>query len=73
MAVRTQNALVQYFTQGIQLLFPPFEALNIKDIIGSFTNFHANFFIFNSFYAIAYLSIILLGTILIFNKKRFEN
>lgn len=73
MAIRTQNIVIYYFTQGVQLLFPPFEALNIKDVIGSFTNFHINFFLFNSFYSIAYLSILLLWTILIFNKKRFES
>jgi ABC-type transport system involved in multi-copper enzyme maturation permease subunit len=72
-ANRTQNVLALYFTKWLQLLFPPFEALNIKDVIWSFTNFHANYFIFNSFYAIAYLTIILFLTIQIFNRKKFEN
>jgi len=73
MAIRSQNTFTQYFVQTLQLLFPPFEALNIKDVIGSFTNFHPNFFLFNSAYSLVYLSLLLLWTILIFNKKRFEN
>ena len=72
-ANRTWNTLAIYFTKGLQLLFPPFEALNIKDIIWSFSNFHANYFIFNSVYSIVYLVIILYFTILIFEKKKFEN
>jgi len=33
MAERTKNEIAVYFTQGLQLLFPPLEALNIKDVI----------------------------------------
>jgi hypothetical protein len=73
LASRAQNNIFIMFVEGIQLLFPPFEALNIKDVIGSFTNFHANYFILNTFYSIAYLGIILFFTIIIFNKKKFEN
>jgi hypothetical protein len=72
-ANRTANVAVLYFSKGLQLLFPPFEALNIKDVIGSFSNFHTNYFLFNSAYSIVYLTIILFFTILIFNKKKFEN
>jgi ABC-type transport system involved in multi-copper enzyme maturation permease subunit len=72
-ANRTANIVIFYFSKILQLLFPPFEALNIKDIIGSFSNFNANYFLFNSIYSIVYLTIILFFTILIFNKKKFEN
>jgi ABC-type transport system involved in multi-copper enzyme maturation permease subunit len=72
-ANRTWNTIAFYFTQWLQLLFPPFEALNIKDVIWSFKDFHANYFILNSAYAIVYLTIILFLTILIFNRKKFEN
>lgn len=72
-ANRTANVAVLYFSKGLQLLFPPFEALNIKDVIGSFSNFSAYYFLFNSAYSIVYLTIILFFTILIFNKKKFEN
>jgi Cu-processing system permease protein len=71
-ANRTEQTMFIYFTKGLQLLFPPFEALNIKDVIWSFSNFHANFFLFNTGYSIAYLVIILFFTINIFNKKKFE-
>lgn len=72
-ANRTANVAVLYFSKGLQLLFPPFEALNIKDVIGSFSSFSAKYFLFNSAYSIVYLTIILFFTILIFNKKKFEN
>ncbi len=57
----------------IQLLFPPFEALNIKDTIGSFITFELIYFLSNTLYSIVYLILILLFTCLIFNKKKFEN
>ncbi|MBW7954439.1 ABC transporter permease [Candidatus Gracilibacteria bacterium] len=57
----------------LQLLFPPFEALNTKDYIGSFSKFNTSFFIENTLYSILYLVLILFFTILIFNRKKFEN
>ena len=72
-ANRTSSTITIYFTKWLQLLFPPFEALNIKDVIWSFTNFSNYYFIFNSFYSIIYLIIILFFTILIFERKKFEN
>lgn len=73
LAKRSQNTFIEYATQISQLLFPPFEALNTKDVIGSFENFSIHYFVLNSFYSLAYLSIILFFSILIFNKKTFEN
>ena len=72
MAERTKNEIVVYFTQGLQLIFPPLEALNIKDIIGNFKEFSINFFIFNTFYSVVYLVIILFLSVIIFNRKKFE-
>ncbi len=72
-AHKTQNSLVIYSSKWVQLLFPPFEALNTKDVIWDFSNFSAKFFIFNTAYSIVYLSVILFFTILIFNRKKFEN
>lgn len=73
MAVRAQNIAVEFLVKGIQLLFPPFEALNIKDSIGSFSNFGVSFFALNTIYALIYLSLLLIWAVYIFNKKRFEN
>jgi len=72
-AYRTWNSAVIYLAKGTQLLFPPFEALNIKDVIWSFKNFEISYLLLNTTYSIVYLSIILFFTILIFNKKKFEN
>jgi len=67
------NNLAIFFTKWLQLLFPPFDALNTKDVVQTFSNFDLNFFLFNSFYSLFYIFIIMLFTILIFNKKKFEN
>lgn len=62
-----------YFAKVFQLLFPPFEALNFKDSIGTFIVYEPMYFVLNGFYGMAYLALILLFACLIFNKKRFEN
>ena len=72
MAERTKNEIVVYFTQWLQLLFPPLEAINIKDHIWSFKNYSFNFFLFNTFYSVVYLVIILMLAVIIFDRKRFE-
>ena len=73
MANRSKDVFVIKFAEILQLLFPPFEALNIKDIIWSYSEFTYKFFLYNTFYSLVYLAIILYFTILIFNKKKFEN
>jgi ABC-type transport system involved in multi-copper enzyme maturation permease subunit len=66
-------ASLNYFTKWLQLFFPPFEALNIKDVIGWFTDFKINYFLFNTAYSLVYLALVLFFSILIFNRKKFEN
>jgi len=56
-----------------QLLFPPMQALNVKDVIGSFSEFSIKFFMFNSIYASLYILIILFFTVQIFTRKTFED
>jgi ABC-type transport system involved in multi-copper enzyme maturation permease subunit len=73
MAEKAKNEAIVYFTQLLQLLFPPLEALNIKDVIWSFKDFDYNFFLFNTFYSIVYLAIILVFTVIIFDRKKFES
>jgi len=70
---RTKNEFVMGLIQILQLLFPPYEALNIKNYIGWFSEFTNKFFIFNSLYSIVYLITILYLTVIIFNRKKFEN
>lgn len=73
LAIRVKSQVLIVFTKGLELLFPPFEALNTKDYIGSFIKFDSLFFVQNIAYSIVYLVVILFFTILIFNKKKFEN
>jgi len=71
-AEKTKNEIVIYFSKWLQLLFPPLEAINIKDVIWRFKDFSFNYFLFNTFYSLVYLAIILILTVIIFNRKKFE-
>lgn len=73
MAYRTKDNSIIYLSQWLELFFPPFERLNTKDTIGTFSNFTLDFFLLNSAYAIVYLCILLSFTVIIFNNKKFEN
>lgn len=70
---RTKNDIAIYWVKFLQLAFPPFEALNIKNHIGWFSEFSNKFFLYNTSYSIIYLWIILYLTVLIFNRKKFES
>lgn len=70
---RFQDGVMFKIVQLFQLLFPPMQALNIKDVIGSFTQFHMNYFLFNSVYSMLYITIILFFTVQIFSRKTFED
>lgn len=72
MAIATKNNVLLYATRGLELVFPPMQALNIKDVIGSFQDFWAMYFIQNTVYAIVYVTIVMTLSVMIFNKKRFE-
>ncbi|MDD5212939.1 MAG: hypothetical protein PHG82_00720 [Candidatus Gracilibacteria bacterium] len=73
LVVRVQNEVLLYFVKTLQVLFPPFEAINLKDSIGSFSNFSLSYLVGNTFYSLFYLALILFFTVLIFNRKNFEN
>ena len=73
LAIRTKSTFLQYFFQGLEIFFPPMQALNIKDVIGSFKDFSNLELLWNTIYAIVYIIVILYFTILIFNRKKFEN
>ncbi len=70
---RAWNVFVINFVKLLQLIFPPFEALNTKDIIWNFSNFPFSYFALNSFYSIIYFCIIIYFTVIIFSRKKFEN
>jgi ABC-type transport system involved in multi-copper enzyme maturation permease subunit len=79
LAHHSKNTIILYSSKALNLLFPPLEHLNTKDLIGTF-DFSAlkwisltNYFLANTFYASAYLVLILFFTVLIFKRKTFEN
>ena len=73
LAVKTKNIFLQYFFQWLEVFFPPMQALNIKDVIGSFRDFSNLELLWNTIYAIVYVIVILYFTVLIFNRKKFES
>lgn len=70
---RTKNEFIIKSVETLQLIFPPFEALNTKNYIGWIAEFSNKYFLFNTWYSLIYLIIILYFTVIIFNKKKFEN
>ncbi len=69
---RTENVLLVKSAVAVQSIFPPLGAMNIKDVIGTFTDFSLWYFLSNIGYSLIYLALLVWFTILIFNKKRFE-
>ena len=70
---RMWDVVLVYVVRIFQTIFPPLQALNTKDIIGTFTELSTNFFLFNTFYAFAYILLILFFTVQIFSRKTFED
>lgn len=70
---RLQSWIISLFVQVFQLLFPPLEALNTKDFIGTFEQINPTYFFYNTVYALLYLLVILFLTVCIFERKRFED
>ncbi len=73
MALRSGNIVLYYFSKFLMVVFPNFEALNVKSTIGTPVVLDPGFFMINTLHAGLYLILILTFTILIFNRKTFEN
>ncbi len=73
MAVNKNSYLLKMLGKVIFVLFPNFEALNIKEAIMTPVSVSASFISLNLAYAIIYMIIVLGFTIIIFNRKTFEN
>lgn len=70
---RMENTLTLKVIKILELVFPPMQALNVKDVIGSFSNFSTQLFLFNTVYSFLYIMIILFFAVHIFSRKTFEN
>ncbi len=73
MALRSENYILLYFSKFLMVIFPNFEALNIKSIIGTPIVLSPSFYAINTLHAFLYLAVILTFAVLIFNRKTFEN
>lgn len=73
MAIRSGNQILYYFSKVLMVIFPNFEALNVKSLIGTPVVPNLSFFAINIVHALLYLVLILTFAVLIFNRKTFEN
>lgn len=71
--VRMGDIVLFRVIQIFQLIFPPLQALNVKDHIGSFDIFPLEFFLYNLVYALLYITVLLFFTVQIFSRKTFED
>lgn len=72
-AARSGNIAFAYFGKFLMIIFPNFEALNIKSAIGTPVVFSWQYLSLNTAHAFLYLAVILLLSTMIFNRKTFEN
>ncbi len=72
MAIRLKNEILLKTMEILNLLFPPLEALNIKNFIWSPLKISNMFLLENTIYAIIFIIILLYFTVLIFSRKEFE-
>lgn len=72
LVLKTQNEMAVLSARALQLFFPPFEALNTKDYIWSLVKIDFVYFLSNFAYSIVYISLLIIFSVLIFNKKSFE-
>ena len=70
---RTQNELLIKIADFVQVFFPPFEALNTKDMIWTIDELSLTYISSNIYYSLFYLIIVLIFTVLIFSHKKFES
>jgi len=73
LAKKWWNELLIKTVEIIHILFPPFEALNIKNNIWWIISYDLKFYLLNTWYSFVYIMILLYFTIIIFNNKKFEN
>lgn len=71
--VKLWDSILLTCVRAMQLLFPPLQALNTKDVIGGFESFTPSFFLFNTTYGLLYITLILLFSVIIFSRKTFED
>ena len=73
MAARSNNTIMYYLWKILYVVFPNFESLNIKSLVSSYQKFDIMYTLWNWIYALIYLLLLLIFTVLIFNRKTFEN
>ncbi len=74
MVIRLKNEMMIHATQTIITILPPFEALNTaKNTLGTPIGISALAYATTFGMAILYLALILLATVIIFERKKFEN
>jgi hypothetical protein len=72
MALRLKNNILLKTMEILNTLFPPLEALNIKNYISSPKYFSNIYLAENTLYSLIFITILLYFTVLIFSRKQFE-
>jgi len=72
MALRLKSQVLLKTMEALNVLFPPLEALNIKNYIWSPKYITNLFLVQNTIYSIIFIIILLYFTVLIFSRKEFE-
>jgi len=72
LVARWKNEVMINGIKWVSLIFPPFEAMNLKDMIGWIVNVSSLYLVSNAVYGVIYLAIILFFTVVLFNRKNFE-
>lgn len=74
MGLRIKNDILVYVSKGLLTILPNFEAMNFaKNTIGTPVALHGWLYVKDFATALLYLGIILVLTVVIFNRKGFEN
>jgi len=73
MAQKSGNIAMYYASEVLMVIFPNFEALNVKSVIGTPVVLGPVYFAWNTLHALLYLALLLTFASLIFSRRTFEN
>lgn len=73
LAYRIGSKAFLSFTQALQVVVPPLQAMNIKEYVGGIQSFSSLHFLMNTSYALVYIAFLLVASTIIFTKRNFED
>lgn len=70
---KLESSVSLFVVKWIQLLLPPLEALNVKNLIWVQVSFELSYFLYNIAFVVLYTACIITLSVLIFSHKTFED